>query len=112
MTLRKGMGWSSWWIMEIPPSRACLVPAKETLLAVQDHLALVLFVNSEETLHQRGLAGAVLAHEGVHASRAHVDADVVQGLDARKAFGDVAHLHYVDGIGHECVPPVRGRESA
>ena len=36
---------------------------KADLLAIYENLALVLLVNTGEDIHQRGLAGAVFAHQ-------------------------------------------------
>ena len=43
-----------------------------------------------EDLHEGGLAGAVLADDGVHGSAADAERDVLVGHDAREALGDPA----------------------
>src|SRR5205085_12220822 len=54
--------------------------------------ALVGLVETDEDLHQRGLAGAILADEGVHLALAHVEIDVVIGHNRAKAFSDALKL--------------------
>ena len=44
-----------------------------------------------EDLHQRGLAGPVLADEGVHLTDTQVEVDVVQCADARKRLVNALH---------------------
>ena len=61
-------------------------------LAVEQDLALVGPVEPVEDVHQRRLAGAVLAEEGVHLAAAQVEVDVVVREDAREALRDAAQL--------------------
>ena len=61
-------------------------------LAFHEDGAGVLLVNAEQAFHQRGLACAILAHEGVHGAGAELELRVVQRLDARKLLADVFHL--------------------
>ena len=61
-------------------------------LAVEQDLALVRRRQPVEDVHQRRLAGAVLAEQGVDLARPDVEVDVVVGDDARIALGDAAHL--------------------
>src|SRR3954449_6176130 len=55
------------------------------LLALQLDVAVVPALGLGEQLHQRGLAGAVLAGHGVHLAPAHLEVDAVDRGDARKA---------------------------
>ena len=54
-------------------------------LAIQPKLALVRVVEPVEDVHQRGLAGAVLAEQGVHFALAQVEVDTVVGHHSREA---------------------------
>ena len=67
-------------------------PAMWTGFAVEQDLALVGRGQPVEDVHERGLAGAVLAEQGVDLARADVEVDVVVGDHARVALGDAAHL--------------------
>ena len=58
--------------------------------------ALVRAVLAVEGLHQRRLAGAVLAHDRVHLAAADPQLDVAVGDHAGEALGDAAQL---DGVG-------------
>jgi hypothetical protein len=49
-------------------------------------------IDAAQHLHQRGLARAVLADDGVYLAGADADRDVVERLDARKRLGDPAHF--------------------
>src|SRR5699024_9817156 len=69
------------------------------LLAADEDVALVRPVHAVQGLHQRGLARAVLADDGVHGAGSHADVDVVVGHDAGKTFGDPAQLNCVDLFG-------------
>ena len=63
-----------------------------TGVAVEQDLALVRAGQPVEDVHQGGLAGAVLAEQGVDLAGPDVEVDVVVGDDARIALGDAAHL--------------------
>ena len=49
-------------------------------------------IDARQHLHQRRLAGAVLADHGVNFALLHAEVDVGQRLDAGKRLGDAAHL--------------------
>ena len=61
-------------------------------LAVQQDLALVGLVEPVEDVHQRRLAGAVLAEQRVHLAAPQVEIDVVVRDDPRKPLRDPAEL--------------------
>ncbi len=67
--------------------------------SVYDDLALVGLVHSIELAHERALACAVLAEEGVNLPRRDVEADIGIGADAREALDDVAHLNLARLVG-------------
>ena len=56
-------------------------------LAAHADLAAVLAIRAAENLHQRGLAGAVLAEQHVHFAGVQRQIDAVERDDARKASG-------------------------
>ena len=56
-------------------------------------VALVRRLNPVEDLHQRGLAGTVLADDGVNGALAHLQADVAVGDHSREALGDAGQLN-------------------
>ncbi|EPJ40977.1 putative ABC transporter ATP-binding protein YufO [Streptomyces afghaniensis 772] len=78
------------------------------LLAVDGDGALVRLLHAVEDLHQRRLAGAVLADEGVHGALADAEVDVVVGHDARETLRDPGEL---DG-GHRFLDRRSGRRAA
>ena len=49
-------------------------------------------VHPGEHVHQRGLAGAVLAEDGMDLARPEVERDAVVGHDRPEALADAAHL--------------------
>jgi hypothetical protein len=63
-------------------------------LAFEMDLAVVAAegIDAGQHLHQRRLAGAVLAADGVDLAALDAEIDVLQRLDARKRLGDAAHL--------------------
>ena len=64
----------------------------DDLLAVDRDGAGVGPVHPVQGLHERRLAGAVLAHDGVHRAAAHRDVDVVVGSDPGERLGDPRQL--------------------
>ena len=76
----------------MPRARACAGLRTSTGRAVQQHLAGVAPHGAADDLHQRGLAGAVLAEHHVDFAGAHVQLDVVQRQHPGEALGDAAHL--------------------
>ncbi len=71
--------------MPIPSSIAFERRGDGDALAVQEDLALVGVVEAVENVHQRRLAGAVLAEQRMHLSAAQVEVDVVVRDDARES---------------------------
>jgi hypothetical protein len=67
-------------------------------LPVEEELALVGRVDAGQQLHQRGLAGAVLADQRQHLAAAQVEVHVLERLDAGEALGDPAHLQQRVGV--------------
>ncbi len=61
-------------------------------LAIEQDLTLVRFGQAVEDVHERRLAGAVLAQQGVDLARLHVEVDAVVGDHAGIALGDATHL--------------------
>ena len=66
--------------------------AEGDALAVEEDLALVGLREPVEDVHQRRLAGAVLAEQRVHLAAAEVEIDVVVGDGAGEDLGDSPQL--------------------
>ena len=71
-----------WWTMPIPRSIASFGERIATGLPVDADLALVGLVEAVEDVHQRRLAGAVLAEQRVHLAAPEVEVDAVVRDDA------------------------------
>ena len=65
------------------------------VVALEVDVAAVLLVDAGQDLDERGLARAVLAHEGVDLARTEREVDVLQGLHAREVLADAPHLNEV-----------------
>ena len=65
------------------------------LLAVHPDGARVLFIDTEQALHERRFAGAVLAHQGVDGAGTQLESGMVQRLDARELLFDIEHFEQV-----------------
>ena len=65
-------------------------------LAVDEELAFIGPVEAHQEIAQRGLAGPVLAEQGVHLPRCRLERHVVVGDDAGKA------LRHLDGLHCQC----------
>ena len=61
------------------------------LLAVHINLALGRLVQADKDVHERGLAGAVLAQEGVYLSLSDGKVHVLVGVERAEALADVFH---------------------
>ena len=84
-------------------------------LAVQQDLALVGPVEPVEDVHQRRLAGAVLAEQCMHLAGAEIEVDVVVREHTRKALGDPAQLEdgrVGDGSSHGRADSMERRQRA
>ena len=84
-TVITGISMKCWWTMPIPRSIASRGELIVTGLPLIEDLALVGPVEAVEDVHQRRLAGAVLAEQRVHLAAAEVEVDVVVRDDAGKA---------------------------
>ena len=67
-------------------------PSMVTGGAVEADLAGVGLVDAGKDLHQRGLAGAVLADERDDLAARDLEVHLVESEDAGKTFGDRSHL--------------------
>ena len=67
-------------------------PCDRDRRAVEQDLALVGHGQPVQDVHEGGLAGPVLAEQGVDLAGAQVEVDVVVGEHARIALRDAAHL--------------------
>jgi hypothetical protein len=60
-------------------------------LAADDDLPAVAVVDAHQDVHQRRLAGAVLADEGVNLAREDIEVDAVEGEHAGECLDDATH---------------------
>ena len=81
-----------WCTIPIPCSIAAFVEPSSIGLPCSRICALVGRVEPVEDVHQRRLAGAVLAEQRVHLAAAEVEVDVVVGEHAREPLRDPAQL--------------------
>ena len=91
-TVKTGTSMKCWWTMPIPRAMASDGEAMLDGLAVEQDLALVRGEQPVQDVHERALAGAVLAEQGVDLARLDGQVDAVVGDDAGEALGDAAHL--------------------
>ena len=91
-TVKLSASMKCWNTMPMPAAMASRGRAEVLLDAVDDDRALVGPVGAVERLHQRRLAGAVLADDGVDRAGAHRQVDAVVGDDAGEALDDVPQL--------------------
>ena len=91
-TVRTGTSMKCWWTMLMPRAMASDGPVSVTSLPSSRILPSSGRGQPVEDVHERGLAGAVLAEQGVDLAGPDLEVDVVVGDDARIALGDAAHL--------------------
>ena len=91
-TVITGISMKCWCTIPIPCSIAAFGEPSSTGLPLIRISPSSGVVEPVEDVHQRRLAGAVLAEERVHLAAAEVEVDVVVGDDAREALGDPAKL--------------------
>ena len=89
-----GISASSWWMMTMPACSLARMSLNCWTSALVDDVAVVgaVRVDPGQHLHQGGLAGAVLAADGVDLAGLDPEADLRQRLDAGELLGDGAHL--------------------
>ena len=75
----------------MPARRAAAGEPSETLLAVEPDLALVERMNAGDALHQRRLAGAVVAQQRQHLAAVGLQADAFQRMHRAEALLRVAN---------------------
>ena len=73
------------------------------LLALVENFALVHLVNAKHALHQRGLAGAVLAHQRVNRAGPELELSMVKRLYARELLDNAPHFKSI--FRHESASP-------
>ena len=61
-------------------------------LAFEDQFSAIALDDTAQHVDQSGLSGAVLAHQGVHLARTHIEIHVFQGVHAAKTLGDTLDL--------------------
>ena len=113
-TLSSGTRFSSWWMIAIPAFSASRTLAKRTGAPAIADLAVVVGLHAGQDLHQRRLAGAVLAHQRVHLAAAEVEADPGQRGHAGEALADAPRRQQRPGsarvlpAGHRAVASLPG----
>ena len=85
-----GASISSWNTIEMPWCGGVLACPEVQFLAVEDQAPGGRRVGAGDDLHQRRLAGAVLAHDGVDRAGLDLEGHVLQRLHARIGLGDRA----------------------
>ena len=60
-------------------------------LTAQDDASLVPPQRSREDLHERALAGSVLANQGMDLAPSDLESHIVEGLDAWEGLGHALH---------------------
>ena len=78
--------------------------SKPHLAARNEERAVVGLVDAREDLHQRALAGAVFAADGMHLAATHFNRDAIEGHNARKSLGNAVHADGVWGGVHSLEP--------
>ena len=69
--------------------------------AVEAHGALIFGVHACDDLHQRALAGTILADEAMHLALAQGEVDALEGDDSAERLGDARQLEQrLDASGH------------
>ena len=91
-TVKTGTSMKCWCTMPMPAAMASPGPLDLQRLAVDQDLALVRLEQPVEHVHQGGLAGAVLAEQGVDLARLDRQVDVVVGDQVTEALGDAAQF--------------------
>ena len=91
-TVNTGMSWKCWCTMPIPWAMASRRAAELHGLAPQEDLAGVGLVEPEHGVHQRALAGAVLAEQAVDLTLVEGEVHVLVRDDAREGLGEAPHL--------------------
>ena len=82
-TVRSGKSCSSWWMMPMPSRLASRGEAKCTGVPSSSSSAAGRLLDAGQDLHERGLAGAVLADQRVHAALFEREVDAVERGRAR-----------------------------
>ncbi len=80
-TLRSGKSVGSWKMIAIPAACDCFAVSKIASSPSSTQPAGVRPVDAREDLHERGLAGAVLADEAVRLARVQLDPRVLERVD-------------------------------
>ena len=71
------------------PGKSLLGPVKLNHLSVQPDLPFFRFICAEKTFCKRTLACAVLTHQDMYFPFLQIKIHIIQGLHARKKFGDM-----------------------
>ena len=91
-TVKTGTSMKCWCTMPMPARSRRAGPRMRDRLAVDEDLALVRLQQPVQDVHQRRLAGAVLAEQGVDLAWLDGQVDVVVGDQVTEALGDAAQF--------------------
>ena len=91
-TVNTGISMKCWCTMPMPARIASPGPGEVLHDVVEQDLALVGVVEAVEHVHQRRLAGAVLAEQAVDLARLDHEVDVVVGDESAEALRDAAEF--------------------
>ncbi len=90
----------SWKMIAIPAACDCLASSKIASSPSQHDPAGIRLMHAREDLHERRLAGAVLAHQPVHLAAEQLDVAVLERMHGAEALSGV--LERDQGRGVRC----------
>ena len=96
-TVSEGTSLKCWWTMPMPAAMAAAGLGRTLLLAIDEDLALVRLQQPEQDVHQRRLAGAVLADDRVDLAALDGEVHILVGDERAEPLGDRFQL---DGERH------------
>ena len=111
-TVRSGSTAGCWCTIAMPRSRRFARDRGCRCSPFEHHRAGVRLDHAGGDVHQRRLAGAVLAEQGVHLAGQNLERDVLQRGDAGEALGDAGHGQRRDDGGRFGGLGVHGPHSA
>ena len=97
VTVKTGISMKCWCTMPMPGRHRVARAAERHGLVVDEDLALVRLVQPVQDVHQRGLAGAVLAEQRMDLAGLDDQVDGIVGDQRAEALGDRAELEFHGG---------------
>ena len=102
-TVKDGASLKCWCTMPMPARIASAGPPNSTGCAAEQDVAAVARQQAVEDVHQRRLAGAVLADQGMDLPRTDRNRGVMDRDKVAKPLGDMLHADDIDA-GHDAHP--------